>query len=312
MFKGITLLATVPSIGFMHQHRRALALSGLLVALSIASFVGRGLDYGIDFRGGVMIEAAFSTPPVIDPLRDALEAADLGDIEIQSFGADDTILIRVQEQDGGEKERIAAIAKIKSILGSTIGGDIDYRRTEFVGPKIGEELKWQGIWAVTYAIIAMLLYIWFRFDGWAFAIAAIIALLHDVVLTLGLFSIFALEFNLATIAAILTIAGYSINDTVVVFDRVRENRVKHRSRSLGDIFDLSLNETLSRTLITSLTTLLALCALVIFGGAVIRDFVLAMIWGVVIGTWSSIFIAVPMLEYLKLAPATSVTQDSAP
>ncbi len=305
MLKGLSLLSGVPRLPFMRWRFFALAVSAVFVVASLVALVYQNLNYGIDFRGGIMIEAKFTSPPDIVDLRSRLETSQLGDIEIQQFGAPDTILVRVQEQDGGERERIAAIGTIKSYLGD----DVDYRRTEFVGPKIGEELKWQGIWAVTYAVLAILLYIWFRFEGWQFAVASIIALLHDVILTLGLFSVFRFEFNLATIAAILTIAGYSINDTVVVFDRVRENMAKHRSRPLVDILNISLNETLSRTLMTSLTTLLALFALVLFGGAVIRDFVIAMIWGVIIGTWSSIFIAVPILDFFRLPARLADTTD---
>jgi preprotein translocase SecF subunit len=219
----------------------------------------------------------------------------LGDVSLQGFGTDTDVLIRIQRQEGDEKAQIAAIKAVTDMLGS----DFDIRRTEFVGPTVGAELAEKGVLAVICALMAILVYIWFRFE-WQFSIAAILALAHDVLTTIGLFSLTAFEFNLATVAAILTIAGYSINDTVVVFDRVRENLRRYKSFEQRDILNRSLNETLSRTVMTSVTTLLALTAIVIFGGAVLRDFALAMIWGVIIGTYSSVFIAVGMLSRFDL------------
>lgn len=231
----------------------------------------------------------------ISEIRAELEKLKLGEVNIQRFGKDTDILIRIQRQDGAEKEQIAAIELVKETLGSAI----DYRRTEFVGPTVGEELKEAGLLAVGLALLSILIYIWMRFE-WQFGVGALIALTHDIVTTIGLFAILHYEFNLATVAAILTIAGYSINDTVVVYDRVRENLRKYKKLDLVSLFNMSINETLSRTTMTSLTTLLALFSIFFFGGAVLADFALAMIWGVCIGTYSSVFIAVPLLLYVNL------------
>jgi preprotein translocase SecF subunit len=280
------------SINFLKFYRLAFILSSLLVAGSIGLFATIGLNLGIDFRGGILIEARHNSGPAnILGLRGDLESLGLGDISLQGFGTETDILIRIQRQDGDEKAQIAAI----QLVGSTLGSEYDIRRTEFVGPTVGAELAEKGILAVVCALLAIMVYIWFRFE-WQFSVAAILALTHDVLTTIGLFALTSFEFNLATVAAILTIAGYSINDTVVVFDRVRENLRRYKSYSLGDILNKSLNETLSRTVMTSVTTLLALVAIVIFGGAVLRDFAIAMIWGVLVGTYSSVFVAVGLLS----------------
>jgi len=292
-------LKLVPSdtnIDFMRLRLPALGMSSLLVLASIGIFLISGLNLGIDFKGGILIEARnISGPAAISDLRSDLEELKLGDISLQGFGVETDVLIRVQRQEGDEKAQIAAIEAISKTLGS----DYDVRRTEFVGPTVGAELAEKGMLAVGCALLAILIYIWFRFE-WQFSIAAIIALCHDVIATIGLFALTSFEFNLATVAAILTIAGYSINDTVVVFDRVRENLRRYKSYEQRDILNKSLNETLSRTVMTSVTTMLALVAIVIFGGAVLRDFALAMIWGVLIGTYSSIFVAVGMLARFDL------------
>ena len=292
-------LKLVPSdtkIDFMRLRLPALGMSSLLVLASIGIFLISGLNLGIDFKGGILIEARnMNGPAAISDLRSDLEKLDLGDISLQGFGVETDVLIRVQRQEGDEKAQIAAIEAISKTLGS----DYDVRRTEFVGPTVGAELAEKGMLAVGCALLAILIYIWFRFE-WQFSIAAIIALGHDVISTIGLFALTAFEFNLATVAAILTIAGYSINDTVVVFDRVRENLRRYKSYEQRDILNKSLNETLSRTVMTSVTTMLALVAIVIFGGAVLRDFALAMIWGILIGTYSSVFVAVGMLARFDL------------
>ena len=292
-------LKLVPSdtkIDFMRLRLPALGMSSLLVLASIGIFLISGLNLGIDFKGGILIEARnMNGPAAISDLRSDLEKLDLGDISLQGFGVETDVLIRVQRQEGDEKAQIAAIEAISKTLGS----DYDVRRTEFVGPTVGAELAEKGMLAVGCALLAILIYIWFRFE-WQFSIAAIIALGHDVISTIGLFALTAFEFNLATVAAILTIAGYSINDTVVVFDRVRENLRRYKSYEQRDILNKSLNETLSRTVMTSVTTMLALVAIVIFGGAVLRDFALAMIWGVLIGTYSSVFVAVGLLARFDL------------
>jgi preprotein translocase subunit SecF len=228
----------------------------------------------------------------------------LGEVSLQEFGAPTDILIRIQKQAGGEKAQQVAIDRVKLELG--LG--VKYRRTEFVGPKVSEELFLDGVTAVFLAIIGILLYIWFRFE-WQFGVGAIVALCHDVLTTVGIFALTGIEFNLSTVAAILTIAGYSINDTVVVYDRVRENLRKYKTLSFFELLNNSVNETLSRTLMTSVTTLLALLSLYILGGEVIRGFSFAMIWGVLIGTYSSICLAVPLLLYLNVDRGTSRSSD---
>ena len=272
---------------------------------SIAMFTIIGLNLGIDFRGGILIEARNTEGPAeIGGLRSDLDDLGLGDISLQSFGSETDILVRVQRQDGDEKAQIAAI----ELITKTLGADYDVRRTEFVGPTVGAELAEKGILAVICSLAAIMVYIWFRFE-WQFSIAAILALAHDVLTTIGLFALTSFEFNLATVAAILTIAGYSINDTVVVFDRVRENLRRYKSYEQPAILNMSLNETLSRTVMTSVTTMLALLAIVLFGGAVLRDFALAMMWGVLIGTYSSIFVAVGMLAFFDLKKNLDEDED---
>ena len=291
-------LRSIPSYAFMKWHRSALFVSSCLVVASFFFYGFFGLDFGIDFRGGTLMEVAYKEAPSLAQVREDLQALNLGDVQIQTFGDDRILLLRVQRQQGDEKAQMAAVAKMKQ----TLGEDLDYRRTEFVGPRVGAELINRGISAVLYALLAMLFYIWLRFDGWYFALAALTALVHDVILTIGLFSLLQLEFNLSTVAALLTIAGYSINDTVVVFDRIRENLRRYRSQTFSAILDLSINGTLARTLMTSVTTALALLALLFFGGDVIHDFVFAMLWGVLIGTWSSIFVAAPFMLFFGFDP----------
>ena len=292
----LKLVPSDTSFDFLKLQKFTMALSAFLVLASIGMFATVGLNLGIDFKGGILLEARNSSGPAdISKVRNDLATLNLGDVSLQGFGTDTDVLIRIQRQEGDEKAQIAAIKAVTDMLGS----DFDIRRTEFVGPTVGAELAEKGVLAVICALMAILVYIWFRFE-WQFSIAAILALAHDVLTTIGLFSLTAFEFNLATVAAILTIAGYSINDTVVVFDRVRENLRRYKSFEQRDILNRSLNETLSRTVMTSVTTLLALTAIVIFGGTVLRDFALAMIWGVIIGTYSSVFIAVGMLSRFDL------------
>lgn len=292
----LKLVPSETNLNFMRLQGFALMASALLVLSSIALFLFMGLNLGIDFKGGILIEARSTSGPAnVSQLRGDLDSLDLGDISLQGFGVETDVLVRVQRQEGDEKAQIAAIEAISSVM----GGDYEIRRTEFVGPTVGAELAEKGMLAVGCALLAIMLYIWFRFE-WQFSIAAILALSHDIISTMGLFALTSFEFNLATVAAILTIAGYSINDTVVVFDRVRENLRRYKSYEQTEILNKSLNETLSRTVMTSVTTLVALLAIVLFGGAVLRDFALAMIWGVLIGTYSSVFVAVGMLARFDL------------
>ena len=294
MFR-LKLVPDNSAFDFLRQLKVTASVSVLLVLASIGLFFVNGLNLGIDFRGGILLEARSDAPVDIADVRADLSRLALGDISIQSFGSERDVLIRVQRQEGDEKAQIAAIQSITEALGDAF----DIRRTEFVGPTIGAELAEKGMLAVGCALLAIMIYIWFRFE-WQFSIAAIIALSHDVLSTVGLFALVRFEFNLATVAAILTIAGYSINDTVVVFDRVRENLRKYKSWDQNKILNKSLNETLSRTVMTSVTTALALLAIIIFGGAVLRDFALAMLWGVTIGTYSSIFVAVGLISRFDL------------
>ena len=280
-------------INFYRYRISAFIFSLLLVLFSIFLFIKDNLNLGIDFKGGILIEANFKTSPDLSDLREQLIGMSVGNFEIQEFGSSENILIRIEKNSEKKEEQNSLINNIKNELPS----EIDYRRIEFVGPKVGKELQIMGIKAVLFSLIAMFAYIWFRFSGWQFGLGALVALFHDVLSTIGFFSLTQIEFNLASIAAILTIAGYSINDTVVVFDRIRENLSKKES-PFSDLLNLSISQTLSRTLMTSLTTLLALLALYIFGGEVVRGFVSAMMWGVLIGTYSSIFIASPLIALL--------------
>ena len=301
------LLRLVPigtKIDFMRRRKIAAVASITLAVASVLLFLIQGLNYGIDFRGGILMEIRTQGPAKIGELRADLSGLGLGEVELQEFGEETDVLIRVEKQQGDEKAQLLAVEAVKTAL----GGGVDYRRVEFVGPKVGGELIEAGVTAVLVALGAMLIYIWFRFE-WQFGVGAVTALLHDVLLTIGIFALLGLEFNLSTVAAILTIAGYSINDTVVVYDRVRENLRKYKTLPIDDLLNLSVNETLSRTVLTSVTTLLALFALFFFGGQVIKGFSFAMIWGVLIGTYSSIWIAVPLLVYMKLKRGGLIVGD---
>ena len=295
MFR-LKLIPDNSSFPFLNLFKFGFVFSAILIALSVGSFLYQGLNLGIDFKGGILIEAKSKQGSAdVQRLRAELGEMSFGEVSIQLFGAEDEVLIRIQKQEGDEQAQVQVIKEVNALIsdGYTV------RRTEFVGPTIGAELTQKGILAVVSALAAIMIYIWFRFE-WQYSIAAILALSHDVISTIGFFSLTSFEFNLATIAAILTIAGYSINDTVVVFDRIRENFRRYKSWEQNDIINKSLNETLSRTVMTSVTTALALIAIMVFGGAVLRDFAAAMLWGVLIGTYSSIFIAAGVLTYVAL------------
>ena len=302
--KPLNLIPIKPNLNFTGQRMFFFGFSLLLILASIVIFIARDLNYGIDFQGGILVEVRVDRAGKLGEMRQRLTNLGLGEVSLQEFGAPTDILIRIQKQAGGEKAQQAAIDKVKRELGP----GVKYRRTEFVGPKVSEELFQDGVTAVFLAIIGILLYIWFRFE-WQFGIGAIVALCHDVITTVGIFALTGIEFNLSTVAAILTIAGYSINDTVVVYDRVRENLRKYKSLSLFELLNNSVNETLSRTVVTSVTTLLALLSLYILGGEVIRGFSFAMIWGVLVGTYSSICLAVPLLLYFDIDRGTSRVSD---
>ena len=293
--RGLRFIPADINISFIPKRLMFFIFSAVLIISSVGLFLTKGLNYGIDFQGGILMEVRTDEAADISAMRTTLGNLGLGEVALQEFGQQTDVLIRVQRQEGGEGAQQAAVEKVKAALDQ----GVDYRRTEFVGPKVSEELFWDGVMAVSLAILAILVYIWFRFE-WQFGLGAIVALTHDVLSTIGIFALLGLEFNLSTVAAVLTIAGYSINDTVVVYDRVRENLRKYKKKDFGELLNESVNQTLSRTVMTSVTTLLALLALYLLGGAVIKDFSFAMIWGVIIGTYSSICLAVPMLMYLNV------------
>ncbi len=298
MFK-IRLVPAKTNVGFMRWHRTAFMGSAVAAVVSIVLLAIVGLNFGIDFRGGILIEARTPGIANLAAMRSSLSRLGLGEVALQGFGQSSDVLIRVELQEGGDAAQQATVGVVKDALERDVGAGITYRRVEVVGPKVSAELIRAGTLALVLAIAAMLIYIWFRFE-WQFSLGAVAALVHDVVMTVGLFSLTGLDFNLATIAAILTIIGYSMNDTVVIYDRVRENLRKFKTMNLAELLDLSVNDTLSRTVVTSVTTLLALVALRFIGGEVIESFTVAMMWGVVVGSYSSVFVAAPLLLYLKV------------
>tara|TARA_Y100000590_G_scaffold410180_1_gene502994 strand:+ start:1843 stop:2739 length:897 start_codon:yes stop_codon:yes gene_type:complete len=279
---------------FMKIRNIMLIISIIFIFLSLSLLFFKGLNLGIDFKGGTLIEVKTKNTDIGD-LRKILSSS-FNDVSLQEFGDKDTIIIRLQNDSNAES--IETINKVKELIGFNVE---EFRRSEFVGPTVSSELLWKGLQAVFFALIAILVYIWFRFE-WQFGFGAVVALTHDVLFTLGILSIFNVEFSLSSIAAILTIAGYSINDSVVIFDRIRENLRRYKKLELTDLFNISINNTLSRTLMTSITTLIALFILLIFGGEVIKPFAFTMIIGVFVGTYSSIYIAVPTLLLFKFRP----------
>ena len=294
MFKLNHLIPSNSNFEFMKFRKPMLFLSIFFIIFAILLLIFKGLNLGIDFKGGTLIEVN-TNKSNISELRKIL-SPEFNDVSLQEFGDSKTIIIRVQNDSN--TERIATINRVKELINNEIN---EFRRSEFVGPTISSELLFKGLQAVAFALIAILFYIWIRFE-WQFGFGAVVALIHDVLFTLGVLSLFNIEFSLSSIAAILTIAGYSINDTVVIFDRVRENLRKYKKLNLVDLFNTSINNTLSRTVMTSITTLIALFSLFILGGEVIKPFAFAMIIGVLIGTYSSIFIAVPTLLLFKFRP----------
>ena len=285
------------NFNFINYFKKFNFVSLIFVLLSLFFVLFKGLNYGIDFKGGTLIEVRIQNNDIrVSDIRDSLNKLNLGDVNVKNFGEKSDFLIKIEKK---LNDNDTLISEIKTSLDQDLNEEVNYRRVESVGPKVSAELLKSGMISIGLALLMMLFYIWFRFE-WQFSIAAIFALSHDVLTTIGLFSLLNLEFNLAIVAALLTTAGYSINDTVVVFDRVRENLRRYKSQQNIVIYNRSINETLSRTVITSLTTLLALFVIYFFGGAVLKDFALAMIFGVVIGTYSSIFIAVSSLTFFKI------------
>jgi preprotein translocase subunit SecF len=297
------LLKLVPdntNIDFLRFKWPAAIISVLLVVASLVLVGVRGLNLGVDFKGGILMEVGFKAPPKLDRLRGEVNSLGLGDISIQTFGKPTDVAMRVPFQKGGEKAQQRAVEVVKTALGKKYGeNSFTVRRVETVGGKVGGELRKSAIWSATIGMLAIAAYIWLRFE-WQFGVGALLSLIHDVSLTLGFFALTQMEFNLSIVAAILTIIGYSLNDTIVVYDRIRENLRKYRKMDIQQLLNLSTNETLSRTMMTSLSIILTLTALLTLGGEVIRGFTAAMLLGVFIGTYSSVYIAAPMLIWMKL------------
>ena len=290
----------ISNINFVSKFKKANAISIIIFILSILLIFFKGLNYGIDFKGGTLIELRAENNINVSAIRDTLNTMNLGDINVKKFGNDSDFLIKVEQKNSNDNN---LIPEIKNKLTESLNSKIDFRRVENVGPKVSAELLESSVIAISLALAAMLFYIWVRFE-WQFSIGSIIALFHDVVITLGIFSFLSLEINLSIIAAVLTIVGYSMNDTVVIYDRIRENLLKYNKVTISDIANLSINETLARTIITSITTLLALFSIYILGGEILRGFSFAMILGVMIGTYSSIFVASPILKFFKVSYKT--------
>ena len=280
-------------------------LSGILIIASLVFLVFKGLNFGVDFKGGTLIELRTDKSSAnITKIRDSFNQMNLGDVSVKNFGNETDFVVKFEKQNSNDPQ---FIEEIKTKLSNSIG-NVDFRRVENVGPKVSAELLRSGVIAIALSLAAMLLYIWIRFE-WQFSLGAILALFHDVIITLGVFSVFSLEINLSIVAAVLTIVGYSMNDTVVIFDRVRENLRKYADVKIFELTNISINETLSRTIITSVTTLLALLSIFIFGGEILKGFSLAMILGVIFGTYSSIYIANPVLVSLKVSQRTIVKEE---
>ena len=280
-------------------------LSGILIIASLVFLIFKGLNFGVDFKGGTLIELRTDKSSAnITKIRDSFNQMNLGDVSVKNFGNETDFVVKFEKQNSNDPQ---FIQEIKTKLSNSIG-TVDFRRVENVGPKVSAELLRSGVIAIALSLAAMLLYIWIRFE-WQFSLGAILALFHDVIITLGVFSVFSLEINLSIVAAVLTIVGYSMNDTVVIFDRVRENLRKYADVKIFELTNISINETLSRTIITSVTTLLALLSIFIFGGEILKGFSLAMILGVIFGTYSSIYIANPVLVSLKVSQRTIVKEE---
>ena len=281
-----------------------LSLSAVIISILFLFF--KGLNYGVDFKGGTLLEIRIDNKNIqIQDIRASLNMSELGDVNVKQFGEEGDFLIKF-EKNANENKKF--ITDLKNTISKKISSAVNFRRVETVGPKVSSELLKQGITAIALALSAMLFYIWIRFE-WQFSLGAIAALIHDVIITLGIFSILSFEVNLSIVAAVLTIVGYSMNDTVVIFDRIRENLLKYSKLKTNEITDISVNETLSRTIITSLTTLLALFSIFILGGEILKGFSFAMILGVIIGTYSSIYVASPVLKYFKVTQKTLLKDD---
>ena len=293
-------------INFSSLFKVANIISLIAVLISIFFLFFKGLNYGVDFKGGTLLEIRIDDPNIeIQDIRNSLKIKDLGDVNVKQFGKKGDFLIKF-EKSSSENDQF--IGELKEEISKSLNTEINFRRVENVGPKVSSELLKNGLTAIALSLAAMLFYIWIRFE-WQFSLGSIIALIHDVIITLGIFSILSFEVNLSIVAAVLTIVGYSMNDTVVIFDRIRENLLKFSKIEINEIANISINETLSRTLITSLTTLLALLSIFILGGEILKGFSFAMILGVIIGTYSSVFVASPVLNYFKVSQKTLLKEE---
>ena len=294
-------------IKFSNFYKKMNIFSSILIFLSILVLLIKGLNLGVDFKGGTLIEVRTENSiTTIAEIRESFLKMNLGDVTVKKFGKENDYLVKIEITKTDDENFIKSI---NDKLSADLGSAVNFRRVENVGPKVSNELLRAGLLAISLSLAAMLFYIWIRFE-WQFSLGAIIALIHDVIITVGIFSFLAYEVNLSIVAAVLTIVGYSMNDTVVIFDRIRENLKKYSKMSITEISDLSTNQTLSRTLITSVTTLLALFSIYIFGGAILKGFSFAMILGVIIGTYSSIFIATPVLNYTKVSQKTVLKENT--
>jgi len=301
------MIFRVPNdIKFSHYYRKLNIVSLIFIIFSILVLLFKGLNLGVDFKGGTLIELRTENSMTnIAEIRQSFLKMNLGDVTVKKFGKENDYLAKIEITKSDDENFIKSI---NDKLSADLGSQINFRRVENVGPKVSNELLRAGLLAISLSLVAMLFYIWIRFE-WQFSLGAIIALIHDVIITVGIFSFLSYEVNLSIVAAVLTIVGYSMNDTVVIFDRVRENLKKYSKISISEISDLSTNQTLSRTLITSVTTLLALFSIYIFGGAILKGFSFAMIIGVIVGTYSSIFVATPILNYTKVSQKTILKED---
>jgi len=294
-------------IKFSNFYKKMNIFSSILIFLSILVLLIKGLNLGVDFKGGTLIEVRTENSiTIIAEIRESLLKMNLGDVTVKKFGKENDYLVKIEITKSDDENFIKSI---NDKLSADLGSAVNFRRVENVGPKVSNELLRAGLLAISLSLAAMLFYIWIRFE-WQFSLGAIIALIHDVIITVGIFSFLAYEVNLSIVAAVLTIVGYSMNDTVVIFDRIRENLKKYSKISITEISDLSTNQTLSRTLITSVTTLLALFSIYIFGGAILKGFSFAMIIGVIVGTYSSIFVATPILNYTNVNQKTVLKEDT--
>ena len=293
-------------INFSSLFKIANLISFIAVLVSIFFLFFKGLNYGVDFKGGTLLEIRIDNPNIeIQDIRNSLKIKDLGDVNVKQFGKKGDFLIKF-EKSSSENDQF--IGELKGEISKSLNTEVNFRRVENVGPKVSSELLKNGLTAIALSLAAMLFYIWIRFE-WQFSLGSIIALIHDVIITLGIFSILSFEVNLSIVAAVLTIVGYSMNDTVVIFDRIRENLLKFSKIEINEIANISINETLSRTLITSTTTLLALLSIFILGGEILKGFSFAMILGIIIGTYSSVFVASPVLNYFKVSQKTLLKEE---